>query len=308
MPEPIPFDSASQQVTAINHHCGLANHVEAPSTTNPMPSPTSAGTPLAARPNLSIIQPLVKNSAKSMAPPIPITTEIAPGSSPTACPHSGSTTWRADRSMVSAPAPMPSVSNTSRRRTIVGQSRSCDATLTCLRAAGRPAVFSTSGSTSNVTTTSAEQTMNAQKFTCGDWVWLIIHAETNGPTNAPERNTPPSDDIARARTRSGTYDVRNDCRASANTAVINPCSNTPTSSIQGVVAFTEMSAPAIVPSAASVIESRSPSRATRDAAGRLPMAWPINSDPAMNPAKATSAPRDAAIDGMTGTIAPCPIE
>ncbi len=69
-----------------------------------------------------------------------------------------------------------------------------------------------------------------------------------------------------------------------------------------------MSTPMTASIDAPIMAFRSPMRATSHPAGRSPASSPTMSMAAMSPARASEAPRSVATTGMTGMIAPSPIE
>ncbi len=128
----------------------------------------------------------------------------------------------------------------------------------------------------------------------------------NGPTNMPSRKVPPSSDSARARNASGTRVVMNECRARPNPAAQNPMRKTEAAKTPRTGANTIPSTPTSDSIPAVAIVMRSPTCATAQPAGMLPTSCPTTRADATSAARATSAPRRAAMIGISGMIAPSP--
>ncbi len=131
-------------------------------------------------------------------------------------------------------------------------------------------------------------------------------AATNGPTNIPSRNVPPSSESARARKASGTRVVMNECRARPNPAAQKPIRKTDAAKTPSTGAKTIPATPTSDSVPAMAIVKRSPMRATAHPAGRLPHSCPTTRAEATSAAVAMSAPSSAAMIGMSGMTAPSP--
>ncbi len=166
--------------------------------------------------------------------------------------------------------------------------------------------FSGSGPSSTSSTVATRQTPKNQMAAFSSPNSASSAAATNGPTNMPSRNVPPSSDRARARKASGTRVVMKECRASPKPAAQNPMRKTDAANTPSTGAKTMPTTPSSDRVPAIAIVRRSPMRATAHPAGRLPHSCPTTSAEATRAAVATSAPSWAAMIGISGITAPSP--